>query len=80
MASTCVTLGKYWDEFIKTMLKERRYGSASELMRAGLRLLEEQERERARLRVALIEGEAAPDAGPLDTAAVRSLARARLDD
>ena len=49
-------------------------------MRAGLRLLEEQEGERARLRVALMEGEAAPDAGPLDMAAVRREARARLDD
>ena len=80
MASTSVTLDKHWDEFIKTMLKEGRYGSASELMRAGLRLLEEQEGERARLRVALMEGDAAPDAGPLDMAAVRSEARARLND
>ena len=80
MASTSVTLGKHWDEFIKTMLEEGRYGSASELMRAGLRLLEEQEGERARLRVALMEGEAVPDAGPLDMAAIRSAARARLDD
>lgn len=42
--------------------------SASELMRAGLRLPEEQ------------EGDVAPDAGPLDMAAVRSEAHARLDD
>ena len=61
MASTSVTLGNHWDEFIKTMLKEGRYGSASELMRAGLRLLEEQDGERARLRVALMEGEAQAD-------------------
>ena len=80
MASTIVTLGQHWDEFIKIMLKEGRYGSASELMRAGLRLLEEQEGERARLRVALMEGDAAPDAGPLDMAAIRSAALARLDD
>ena len=62
------------------MLKEGRYGSASELMLADLRLLEEQEGERARLRVGLMKGDAAPDAGPLDMAAVRSEARARLDD
>ena len=62
------------------MLKEGRYGSASKLMRAGLRLLEEQEGERARLRVELIEGNATPDAGPLDVAAVRSAARARPED
>ena len=79
MASTSVTLGKYWDEFINTMLKAGRYGSASELLHAGLRLLEEQEGQRARLRVALMDGDAAPDAGPLDMAAVRSAARARFD-
>lgn len=79
MASTSVTLGNHWDEFIKIMIKDGRYGSASELMRAGLRLLEEQEGARARLRVALMEGDASPDAGPLDMAAIRTAARARLD-
>ena len=67
-------------KFIKTMLKEGRYGSDSEPMRAGLRLLEEQEGERARLRVELMEGNATPDAGPLDIAAVRSAARVRPED
>ena len=38
--STGVELGKHWDEIIRTMLTEGRYGSASELMHAGLRLLE----------------------------------------
>ena len=80
MASTSVTLGKHWDEFIETMLKEGRYGSVGELMRAGLRLLEEQEGERARLSVVLKEGDAAQDAEPLDMAAVRSEAHARLND
>ena len=80
MASTCVTLGNHWDEFIKTMLKEGRYCSASELMRADLWLLEEQEGERARLRVALMEGDASPDAGPLDMTAILRDSRARLYD
>lgn len=56
MASTSVTLGPHWDEFIALMLKEGRYGSTSELIRASLRLMEEQEGQRARLRVALMEG------------------------
>ena len=50
MASTSVTLGPHWDEFIALMLKEGRYGSTSELIRASLRLMEEQEGQRARLR------------------------------
>ena len=40
MASTSVTLGPHWDEFIALMLKEGRYGSTSELIRASLRLME----------------------------------------
>jgi len=66
MASTSVTLGPHWDEFIALMLKEGRYGSTSELIRASLRLMEEQEGQRARLRVALMEGKQSGDAGPLD--------------
>jgi antitoxin ParD1/3/4 len=49
MAGTSVTLGPHWDKFIGLMLKEGRYGSTSELIRASLRLMEEQEGQRARL-------------------------------
>jgi antitoxin ParD1/3/4 len=78
MAGTSVTLGPHWDRFIALMLQEGRYASASELMRAALRLLEEQEGQRARLRVALMEGDASPDAGPLDLADIRAEARRRM--
>ena len=77
MASTSVTLGPYWDEFIALMLKEGRYGSTSELIRASLRLMEEQEGQRARLRVALMEGRQSGDAGPLDTDEIKREARGR---
>jgi antitoxin ParD1/3/4 len=77
MAGTSVTLGRHWDQFIGLMLKEGRYGSTSELIRAALGLLEEQEGHRARLRVALMEGEASDDAGPLDLTAIRDKARRR---
>ena len=77
MASTSVTLGPHWDQFIALMLKEGRYGSTSESIRASLRLMEEQEGQRARLRVALMEGKDSGDAGPLDMAAIKRQARAR---
>lgn len=77
MASTSVTLGPHWDQFIALMLKEGRYGSTSELIRASLRLMEEQEGQRARLRVALMEGKDSGDAGPLDMATIKREARAR---
>jgi antitoxin ParD1/3/4 len=77
MASTSVTLGPHWDEFIALMMKEGRYGSTSELIRASLRLMEEQEGQRARLRVALMEGKRSGDAGPLDMKEIKRQACAQ---
>lgn len=75
MASTSVTLGPHWDEFISLMMKEGRYGSISELIRASLRLMEEQEGQHARLRVALMEGKQSGDAGVLDMNEIKRQAR-----
>ena len=64
--NTSVVLGKEQDKFIRTQIKSGRFGSASEAMRAGLRLLEEQELKIERLRAAIIEGEASGPATPFD--------------
>jgi antitoxin ParD1/3/4 len=56
--NTSVTIGSHLETFIAEQLKEGRYGSASEVVRAGLRLLEEHESRVRQLRAALIEGEA----------------------
>lgn len=55
--STSITLGTHFDEFITTQLNSGRYGSVSEIIRSGLRLLEQRESQLAQLRYLLDEGE-----------------------
>ncbi|GAB2683384.1 type II toxin-antitoxin system ParD family antitoxin [Aliiglaciecola aliphaticivorans] len=55
--NTSVTLGEHFDKFITQQLNSGRYGSASEVIRAGLRALEDQETKILNLRNMLVEGE-----------------------
>lgn len=75
--NTSITLGDHFEEFIASQIEAGRYGNASEVIRSGLRLLEEHEQRVAVVRQALIEGEQSGDAGPLDFAAIRREARKR---
>ncbi len=54
--NTSITLGSYFDQFIQSILREGRYKNASEAVRAGLRLLEEEEQKIIALRQAIDEG------------------------
>lgn len=75
MASTSLTLGEYWESFIKDKVGSGKYGSASELVRDSLRLLEQREVRLEALRAALQEGEKSGSAGQLDMQDVKRKAR-----
>lgn len=55
--NTSITLGEHFDSFIANQIKSGRYGSASEVIRSALRLLETQETKMNTLRQLLVEGE-----------------------
>ncbi|MGQ2943888.1 MAG: type II toxin-antitoxin system ParD family antitoxin [Blastomonas fulva] len=45
-----VSIGERWEAYVEALLKTGRYGSASEIVREGLRLVEEREAKLAALR------------------------------
>ena len=53
---TSVSVGEQLDNFISRMVDSGRYGSASEVMRSALRLLEQQESHDQVVRNAVVEG------------------------
>ena len=55
--NTSITLGDHFDGFITGQVKSGRFSSASEVVRAGLRLLENTETKLETLRLMLNEGE-----------------------
>ena len=55
--NTSISLGAHFEESIAQQLQSGRYGSASEVVRTGLRLLEDVEARRQQLRILLAEGE-----------------------
>jgi antitoxin ParD1/3/4 len=64
--NTSVSLGDHFANFIDAQVGEGRYGSASDVVRAGLRLLEEHEAKVKALQDALISGEQSGAPKPFD--------------
>jgi antitoxin ParD1/3/4 len=56
MATTSLTLGAHWEKFVKREVASGRYASASEVIRAALRELEERGKRLEALRAHLDEG------------------------
>lgn len=54
--NTSVSLGDYFEDFVENRIAEGRYKNASEVIRAGLRLLEEEENKIVALKTAIQEG------------------------
>ena len=64
--NTSVSLGDHFTTFIDERLTSDRYSSASDVVRAGLRLLEEHEHKLDRLGASLVEGETSGPTRPFD--------------
>jgi antitoxin ParD1/3/4 len=54
--NTSISLGSYFDQFIQGRIHEGRFKNVSEVIRAGLRLLEEEENKSIALRHEIQEG------------------------
>ena len=60
MKNTSISLGQYFDQFVSTQVSVGRYKNVSEVIRAGLRLLENEENKTIALRNAIQEGQNSP--------------------
>lgn len=73
--NTSFILGDHFDVFVSAQVAAGRYQNAADVIRAGLRLLEERETRLRALNHALLEGEKGGVAGPLDMAQIKRQAR-----
>lgn len=56
MKNTSISLGNYFDQFVSSQVSAGRYKNVSEVIRAGLRLLENEESKAIALKNAIQEG------------------------
>ena len=60
MKNTSISLGNYFDQFVSNQVSVGRYKNVSEVIRAGLRLLEDEEAKVIALRNAIQKGIESP--------------------
>ena len=77
--SVSLFLDDHFASFIDAQIQTGRYGSASDVIRAGLRLLEEHAAKLKALEAALIEGEQSGADHPFDNEAFLTRMRAKHD-
>jgi antitoxin ParD1/3/4 len=56
MKNTSISLGNYFDQFVNSQVSVGRYKNVSEVVRAGLRLLEDEESKMMALRAEIQKG------------------------
>lgn len=76
--NTSVALGTHFTNFIDAQVQGGRYGTASDVVRAGLRLLEEHEAKVQALKEALKAGEESGEPRPIDFEAFKARKRAEF--
>ena len=64
--NTSVILGEHFDEFIKAEIESGRFTLASEIIRSGLRILENEKHKIQLINEALVVGEQSGNAEPFD--------------
>ena len=83
MASMNVSLPSQMEGFVKDLVQEGRYSSASEVVRDGIRILRKQEEERAaklaHIRALVKEAEDSGPSEPWDVEEIKASARAKWE-
>lgn len=66
MKNTSISLGNYFDQFVSNQVSAGRYKNVSEVIRAGLRLLENEESKAIALKSAIQQGFNSPKVEDFD--------------
>jgi len=75
--ATSYSIGKHFEGFIEGLIESGRYSTASEVMRDGLRLIEErEERRQAKLEALRAEIQKGLDSGPAEEVDIREMIEA----
>ena len=70
--NTSISLGDHFEKFIRRKVRSGRFASSSEVIREGLRLLEQKEEHLKAVREALVAGEQSGPPSPFDNEAFKT--------